>query len=99
MATSKPLVYAERIVEHFGLAACFEDVFGPTLQGDRARKTDLLRWALEETAVNAGSAVMVGDRGHDMVGATDNGMRAAGVLYGYGSRRGAGGHRGEAVGQ
>ena len=29
---------------------------------------------------------MVGDRSHDMVGATDNGMHAVGVLYGYGSR-------------
>lgn len=86
VATSKPQVYAEQIVEHFGLAACFEGVFGPTQRGDRARKTDLLRWALRESAVRAEAAAMVGDRSHDMVGATDNGMRAVGVLYGYGSR-------------
>ena len=86
VATSKPQVYAERIVEHFGLDTWFEAVFGPTLRGDHARKTDLLRWALRQTACKAGTAVMVGDRGHDMVGARDNGMRAAGVLYGYGSR-------------
>ena len=43
VATSKPQVYVERIVEHFGLAAFFKGVFGPTLQGDCARKTDLLR--------------------------------------------------------
>ena len=36
--------------------------------------------------MKAGAAVMVGDRSHDIVGATDNGMHAAGVLYGYGSR-------------
>lgn len=86
VATSKPQVYAEQIVEHFGLAACFEGVFGPTLRGDRVRKTDLLQWALRETAVKAETAAMVGDRSHDMVGATDNGMRTVGVLYGYGSR-------------
>ena len=68
------------------LPACFEGVFGPTLRGDRARKTDLLRWALRETAVKAEAAAMVGDRSHDMVGAAGNGMRAVGVLYGYGSR-------------
>jgi phosphoglycolate phosphatase len=28
---------------------------------------------------------MVGDRGHDVVGARRNGMRAAGVLWGHGS--------------
>ena len=86
VATSKPQVYAERIVEHFGLATFFERVFGPSLQGDRNRKTDLLRWALDETGVTADATVMVGDRKHDMVGAMDNGMCAVGVLYGYGSR-------------
>ena len=86
VATSKPQVYAERIVEHFGLGAFFKGVFGPTLQGDRAAKTDLLRWALDETRMKAGASVMVGDRSHDMVGATDNEVRAVGVLYGYGCR-------------
>ena len=86
VATSKPQVYAERIVEHFGLGAFFKSVFGPTLQGDRAAKTDLLRWALDETRMKAGASVMVGDRSHDMVGATDNEVRAVGVLYGYGCR-------------
>ena len=86
VATSKPQVYAERIVEHFSLSAFFNGVFGPTLQGDRAIKTDLLRWALNETRVKASASVMVGDRSHDMIGATDNGMRAVGVLYGYGCR-------------
>ena len=86
VATSKPQVYAERIVEHFGLGAFFKGIFGATLQGDRATKTDLLRWALGETRVKADASVMVGDRSHDMVGATDNGMRAVGVVYGYGCR-------------
>lgn len=86
VATSKPHVYAERIVDHFGLATFFERVFGPTLQGDRSRKTDLLRWALAEVGVTADATVMVGDRNHDIVGAKDNGMCAVGVLYGYGSR-------------
>ena len=86
MATSKPQVYAERIVEYFGLNAFFKGIFGPTLQGDRAIKTDLLRLALDETRVKAGYSVIVGDRSHDMAGATDNGMRAVGVLYGYGCR-------------
>lgn len=86
VATSKPQVYAERIVEHFGLSVFFKGIFGPTLTGERATKTDLLRWALGETRVKADASVMVGDRSHDMVGATDNGMRAVGVLYGYGCR-------------
>ena len=80
------LPQAERVVEHFGLATYFERVFGPTLQGDRSRKSDLLRLALDEIGGTAGNTIMIGDRKHDIVGAKDNGMCAAGVLYGYGSR-------------
>ena len=86
VATSKPGIYATRIVEHFGLAGLLAGVFGATLRGARARKADLLRWALAESRASAGAAAVVGDRSHDMLGAAANGMLAVGVLYGYGSR-------------
>ncbi|MGX4771348.1 HAD family hydrolase [Bradyrhizobium guangdongense] len=85
VATSKPAVYATRIVDHFGLKSYFEHVFGSELDGTRVDKRDLLRYALEETKANADSAIMIGDRSHDVVGARTNGMTAIGVLYGYGS--------------
>jgi phosphoglycolate phosphatase len=85
VATSKPVVYADRIVEHFGLTPYFERVFGSELDGTRADKRELLRYALDETKVDANSAIMIGDRSHDVVGARTNGMTAIGVLYGYGS--------------
>ncbi|MDA9435132.1 HAD family hydrolase [Bradyrhizobium sp. CCBAU 51627] len=85
VATSKPAVYATRIVDHFGLKPYFERVFGSELDGTRVDKRDLLRYALEETRANADSAIMIGDRSHDVVGARTNGMTAIGVLYGYGS--------------
>ena len=85
VATSKPAVYATRIVDHFDLRPYFERVFGSELDGTRVDKRDLLRYALEETRVDAGSAIMIGDRSHDVVGARTNGMTAIGVLYGYGS--------------
>ena len=86
VATSKPRIFAERIIEHFGLTGYFERVFGSELDGTRVHKTDLLAYALEETDVNASHAVMIGDRSHDMIGAKNNGMGAIGVLYGYGSK-------------
>jgi len=85
VATSKPAVYATRIVDHFGLKSYFERVFGSELDGTRVDKRDLLRYALGETRANADSAIMIGDRSHDVVGARTNGMTAIGVLYGYGS--------------
>lgn len=85
VATSKALVYAQRIVEHFDLGAYFERVFGAELDGTRSRKADLLEYALDETAASR-SSIMVGDREHDVIGARANGLRAVGVTYGYGTR-------------
>ena len=95
VATSKPGVYAERIIDHFKLRVYFERVFGSELDGTRADKTDLLGYALRSAGVDPATAMMIGDRSHDMVGARNNGMTALGVLYGYGSEAellGAGAH-------
>lgn len=86
IATSKPAVYANRIVDHFGLRRHFEHVFGSELDGTRTDKSELLRYALEVTRTDPRDAIMIGDRAHDMIGARNNAMTAIGVLYGYGSR-------------
>src|ERR1700754_3785787 len=88
VATSKPRVFAERIIDHFGLAGYFERVFGSELDGTRVHKADLLAYALEEAAVTPRRALMIGERSHDIIGAKRNDMGGAiGVLYGYGSER------------
>ena len=86
VATSKPHVFAVRIVEHFGLSPYFEHVFGSELDGTRVHKYDLLAFALEQTGTDPTRAIMIGDRSHDIVGAKVNGIDGIGVLYGYGSR-------------
>jgi len=86
VATSKPQVYADRILRHFGFDRYFSAVFGSELDGTRSHKADLLSFALSETATTDG-ATMIGDRRHDVIGARQNGMRAVGVTYGYGSRQ------------
>lgn len=85
VATSKPAVYAERILAHFGLDVHVERLFGSELDGTRTDKTDLLQHALAVVGCAPGGTVMIGDRRHDMIGARNNGMAAVGVLYGYGS--------------
>ena len=86
VATSKPHVYAERIIDHFGLRDHFERVFGSELDGTRVDKSHLLEYALKQASVDPAKTLMIGDRSHDMVGAKNNGMKGIGVLYGYGSR-------------
>ncbi len=83
IATSKPTVYAERIVSHFELRDFFDGVFGSELDGRRSRKVELLEYAL--AACNSTSAVMVGDRSHDVIGALRNNMDIIAVSYGYGT--------------
>lgn len=83
VATSKPRVFAERILEHFDLREPFRRVFGSELNGLRTDKSELLRYALSETQSTPG-ATMIGDRRHDIIGALDNNMRAIGVTWGYG---------------
>jgi phosphoglycolate phosphatase len=86
VATSKPGVYAERIIDHFKLRGYFERVFGSELDGTRSDKSELLGYALKAAQVDQATATMIGDRSHDMIGARGNGMTAVGVLYGYGSK-------------
>lgn len=86
VATSKAHVFADRIIDHFGLRSHFEYVFGAELDGTRVEKSHLLEYALKEAAVDPAKTLMIGDRSHDMIGAKNNGMKGIGVLYGYGSR-------------
>ena len=86
VATSKPHVYARRIVEHFELGGYFEEVFGSELSGERTDKSELLAHALQVSGASLADSLMIGDRSHDMVGAANNGLVGIGVLYGYGSR-------------
>lgn len=87
VATSKPEVQAVRILKHFGLADYFDRIFGaPQGNEDGARKVSVIRRALSYIRDGAASAVMVGDRWHDVVGAHQAGLPCIGVLYGYGER-------------
>ncbi len=86
VATSKPTVFAERILTHFGLADRFEGVIGSHLDGGRVDKGELIRDALAALRVGAADAVHVGDRRHDVLGARANGVTAIAVGWGYGTR-------------
>jgi len=87
VATSKPELYSVRILEHFGLSKYFEFVGGCTMEEQRVKKDEVIRYILEQRSIPDGeNAVMIGDRGADMIGAKKCGLSAIGALYGYGSR-------------
>lgn len=85
VVTSKPHVYARRIVEHFGLSQWFTEVYGAELDGRNSDKADLIRVVLETEGLVASQTWMIGDRALDIRAGRHNGTRTAAVLWGYGS--------------
>jgi phosphoglycolate phosphatase len=86
VVTSKAHVYADRIVDHFGLREFFPRVYGAELTGERSSKAELIAHALASESTSPGRACMIGDRRHDVDGARAHGVAAIGVTWGYGSR-------------
>jgi phosphoglycolate phosphatase len=87
VATSKPEIFARKILEHFALAEYFTDICGATLDNTRSTKEEIIRYALNKNRIQElSSVVMIGDRLHDVEGAKAVGIASIGVLYGYGSR-------------
>jgi phosphoglycolate phosphatase len=85
VCTSKPVVYARRIVDHFGLGRHFLEVHGCELDGTREDKRDLIAHIVPHHGLQADLAVMIGDRGVDMRAARHHGLTGIGALWGYGS--------------
>ncbi|MEO8559298.1 MAG: HAD hydrolase-like protein [Rhodospirillales bacterium] len=86
LATSKREVFARRILEHLGFAAGFDGIHGSVSGGALDHKPELLAHLLSEHGLLPSHCLMVGDRRYDISGAHAVGMRALGVLWGYGSR-------------
>lgn len=95
VATSKPEWISKKILEHFGLAKYFMDIYGSDDTPERATKGKVIAYALRSYQSLVGQsmeditkqALMVGDRFHDIEGAKENGLDSLGVIYGYGSRK------------
>ncbi len=86
IATGKPTVYSEQILEHFGLDGYFEFVCGIGLKEAATEKDELITQVLERAGLAPEDCLMVGDRKYDIIGARKTGATPIGVTYGYGSR-------------
>ncbi len=85
IATSKPEEFAVRILEHLGIDKYFDIIAGATFDNSRSEKPDVINYALKMAQADNKTAVMVGDRKYDCLGATELCMDSIGVLYGFGS--------------
>ncbi len=87
LATSKPLVFAEKIVERYGLSEYLDYVVGADLKGGINYKDEVINEVLRQTKPNdLSKVVIVGDRMHDILGAKKCGIASIGVKCGYAER-------------
>lgn len=88
VASSKPQVFVERILEHFHMAKYFDVVVGSNLDGTKTDKAEIIDDALKKLfkgeKVNKDLIYMVGDRKFDCIGAQKKGIECVAVAYGYG---------------
>lgn len=88
VVTSKPTVYAEKILRHYGLAPYFKTICGVDFNHDQEKKQDLLQSVMDQHGIkNLDVCTMIGDRSYDMEAAKSVGTAAIGALFGFGSEQ------------
>jgi phosphoglycolate phosphatase len=90
VVTSKPVAFAEPILEAVGIADEFEAIVGPSLDPDGETKVATLGRAVSALELSGKdgrvNAVMIGDRAHDVEAGLEFELRTIGVTWGTGSR-------------
>lgn len=87
VATSKPEVFAKKIIQNIGLEKYFETICGATLDGKIDTKDEVIaevKLRLKSLSVN--DCFMIGDRKHDVLGAKHHNIKTLGALWGFGSK-------------
>ena len=88
VASSKPTVFVEKILEHFGIRQYFKAVVGSELDGSRSSKDQVVMEALHQLfgdkPILCNEVYMIGDRRFDVEGARAMRVDSVGVTDGYG---------------
>jgi phosphoglycolate phosphatase len=83
LATSKPRVFAEKIMAKYRLRPYFKLICGAELDGTRNNKDEVIAYAMEKLGCPPDRIIMVGDRKHDILGAKKCNIASCGVRFGY----------------
>jgi phosphoglycolate phosphatase len=86
VATSKPVIFARRILAGLGLDRHFHAIHGSELDGTRADKAELIAHVIASERLHPHACTMIGDRRYDVAGAHANAIRSLGVSWGFGTR-------------
>ena len=85
IGSSKPEKYVRMILEKQGILDLFDYVAGATFDESRNNKEQVLTYLFEQVEIDKKSAVMIGDRYHDIDGAHYVKIPCIAVLYGFGN--------------
>jgi len=89
LATAKPEIYAKRILTRLSIDHYFDFISATSLDVAKNDKAGIINHALTAVGITdstaRSTAVMVGDREFDILGAQQVGLDSIGVLYGFGS--------------
>ena len=86
LATSKPEVFAKKILDLFDISQYFDFIGGASTDKTRDKKWEVLEYALSSVGDPPKErCILVGDRVYDAEGAAKVGIDSLGVLYGHGS--------------
>ena len=87
IASSKPTVFVQKILHMFEIERYFVVVSGASLDGSIGTKAQVVQQALDAFGVSdLKTAVLVGDRFHDVEGARACGLDCIGLTLGFGGR-------------
>lgn len=87
IASSKPEKFVKEILRFFDLLKYFDFVAGASMDEKRSSKDAVIAYAMGNCPeINGSTAVMVGDRSHDVLGAKVFGIDCIGVTYGFGGK-------------
>lgn len=84
IASSKPKIFVEQILNYFYIAEYFSVVVGSELDGSFGEKTEVIAYALQLAGSSKEETVMIGDRKYDALGAKENEIAFVGACYGFG---------------
>ncbi len=88
LATSKPLELAKIVLDYFDIKKYFDFLGGADFNFGRDEKWQVIEYVFDSTGIfDRQSAVIVGDRMHDIIGAKRTGIKSIGVLCGFGDSK------------
>ncbi len=85
IATSKPEIFARRVLSHFKIDKYFSYIKGSDMSADNKPKQSIINDVLTVNNLDKNESIMIGDRYHDINGAKLNNINSIAVTYGYGS--------------